>query len=113
MSMLLLIAAALRAKLTASVTNSVPYGSIAGAGSITTAPTTAVASGGSGAITYSWAYVSGDVNIFADSNTAATTTFTRTLNPVVGAPSAVWRCTITRGGQTATVDVTATCERIS
>lgn len=61
---------------------------------LTTAPVTVTASGGAGGYTYSWARISGDTDIAADSSTAASTTFSATL--LIGDNFATeFACTVT------------------
>lgn len=73
---------------------------------------TCTVTGGSGFVTYNWEWVSGDGTIAALNSTSATTVF-RGLTPL-GSPGtrvAVWRCKVTRDGQTVysnTVTVTLT-----
>jgi len=66
---------------------------------------TASATGGSGAYTYQWQRVSGSNNISATSPSSNTTAFSVVTNQPA---SAVWRCKVSAGGQSAfspTVDI--------
>ena len=66
---------------------------------------TVTATGGMGTgPTFSWARVSGSSAVSANSPTSATTTFSATLGANQSA-SAVFRCTVTRGVETVTIDV--------
>jgi hypothetical protein len=72
-------------------------------------PTNAVtisASGGTSSYTYSWAHISGDT-FTVNSPASATTTFTRTTNKNQTF-SGVYRCTVSDGITSASVDVTVT-----
>lgn len=70
-------------------------------------PVTATPITGSGTPSYAWTYVSGHSAILCDSPTAATTTFSS--NVIRGhTKTAVWRCTVTRGVDTGSADVTVT-----
>lgn len=76
---------------------------------VTTNPVTVTAVGGSGAgPTYSWARISGYAGMTISDATSNVVQFSCTLTQD-SLQSAVWRCTVTRGLETATVDVTATC----
>jgi len=59
---------------------------------------TASATGGSGAYTYQWQRVSGSNNISATSPSSNTTAFSVVTNQPA---SAVWRCKVSAGGQSA------------
>lgn len=81
-----------------------------GAAAATTGSTTVTATGGAGGYAYAWTHVSG-VNATINSPSSATTSFTRTgavgvsgdeIRTYVG----TFRCTVTSGGLTTTVDVT-------
>lgn len=89
-----------------AVTASSPaYGSRVGAGSVTTASTTATPSGGIGPFSYAWARLSGFGT--ANSPAMATTTFTETV-ALEEFKSGVFRVTVTDStGATATADVDA------
>lgn len=73
---------------------------------------TVTAAGGTGSgPAYAWSRVSGSASISAASPTSATTTFSATVysnSPV----SAQFRCTVTRGVETRTVDVFVSLEYI-
>lgn len=72
---------------------------------ITTAPVTVSVTGGSGTIVHSWTRISGDVlTINAPAN--GTTTFSGSIGRNE-TKTAVMRDTVTRGGDTAIIDVTA------
>lgn len=77
--------------------------------SVTSGTATVTATGGSGAAkTYSWARVSGGT-VTITSPSAAATTFSASLSAAPGAIAtldAVYRCTVTDGTFTDTVDVT-------
>jgi hypothetical protein len=82
-------------------------GSCPSAANMTTDAVTISTFGGSGAgPTYSWAKVSGDTFTMSAS-TAATTTFSASVNRNT-TKTAVYRCTITRGVDVLTKDVTVT-----
>jgi len=69
-------------------------------------PVTATATGGSGAYTYQWQRVSGSNAISATSPSSNTTAFNNVVNNQPA--SAVWRCKVSAGGQSAfspTVDI--------
>lgn len=73
--------------------------------SITSLPVVITATGGSGTgPTYSWTRVSGDSAISATASTSDTTQFTANV-PRETEYTAVFRCTVTRGTDTVTVDV--------
>lgn len=73
--------------------------------SVTSSPVVITATGGSGpGPTYSWARVSGDSAISATASTSGTTQFTANV-PRETEYTAVFRCTVTRGIDTVTVDV--------
>lgn len=102
-----------RAAMTASASPSTLYK--AGPGSSqTTASTTVTVSGGTSPYTYAWTLVTGDT-LTVDSPSAATTTFTKTSIPSLGAYEATYRCTVTDSTSgtplTATADVFVTIER--
>lgn len=99
--------------LSVSVDNASPYGSVSGDTICTTDPATVTAVGGSGSLSYSWARISGDASINADSASSASTTFSRASMPAVTSYAATFRCTVTRGAHSVTVDVVVTCERLS
>lgn len=66
---------------------------------------TITSSGGSGAgPTFAWAYLMGDTGISISDPTASSVTFSAPVNRR-GTRTAVWRCTVTRGADTAIVDV--------
>lgn len=67
---------------------------------------TVTPSGGAGSPTYAWTRVSGDSAIFPLSPTSATTFFRVTIGKNTF-KTAVWRCTVTDGPETAHVDITA------
>lgn len=113
MTLLRAIAATLKSNLAATADNLTPYGAVSGNVPCTTDATTITAVGGSGSLSYSWARISGDTGISADAASSATTTFTRGTMPAVTSYAATFRCTVTRGAQSVTVDVVATCERLS
>lgn len=71
----------------------------------TTQSVLVTATGGIGAgPTYAWTKLSGDSAILCNSPTAASTYFNCTIGKNQF-KEAIWRCTVTRGVQTATVDV--------
>lgn len=70
------------------------------------APVTITVTGGAGVIVHAWTYVSGDV-LTINSPSAGTTTFSGSV-PRGTAKSGVYRDTVTRGGDTSTIDVTVT-----
>ncbi len=71
----------------------------------TSTSVTVVASGGAGAgPTFSWARLSGDSAVIADSPTSATTYFHASVGGN-NSKSAVYRCTVTRGVEVKTIDV--------
>lgn len=70
------------------------------------APVTVSVAGGVGAIVHSWTYVSGDV-LTINSPSAGTTTFSASV-PRGTSKSGVYRDSVTRGGDSNTIDVTAT-----
>lgn len=75
---------------------------------VTSNPVTATPSGGTGPYTYSWAKVSGDSAVSANSPTAATTDFSAIV-PRDGERSAIWRVTVTDSlSATASADVSVT-----
>ena len=76
---------------------------------------TCTAVGGSGSRTFSWARISGDSRITADSPSSASTTFTRTGFAAGESAAAVFRCTVTDTvtSAVATDDITVTLERPS
>ena len=87
-----------------SVEPPIAYGSRTGAGTVTSYVVTVTVMGGTGAKTYSWVKLSGDV-ISATASTSATTAFSASigLNDELGA---TFRCTVTDAiGMTATIDV--------
>lgn len=88
------------------------YGSFSGSHSVVSNSTTAIITGGVAAYTYAWSYVSGDSGIAANSASAATTTFSKTL--AVGTEtSAVFQCLVTdANGATATCFVTVTLNHV-
>lgn len=71
----------------------------------TTATTTATGSPSAG--TYAWAYLSGDAGATITSPSTGATAFRRTVASG-GSYSTIFRCTYTKSGHSATVDVTAT-----
>jgi hypothetical protein len=73
---------------------------------ITTPTTTVTVTGGSGPITYSWAWYSGSTGVTATNPTSATTAFKATVN-ASNPRVAIMRCTVTRGAATTFVDVQA------
>ena len=80
---------------------------------LTTNSVTVTATGGSGAgPTYSWTRISGSSAINANSPTSATTSFTASVgrNQRV---DATFRCTVTRGSDTVSVNVPVFLERIT
>jgi hypothetical protein len=97
-------AAASAGALTASASAAFVSGDRVGAGSVTTDAVTITAAGGTGPYTYAWTSVEG---LFpANSATAATTTFTRTLTNGQSI-STIQRCTVTDAvAATFEVDVT-------
>lgn len=71
---------------------------------VTSNAVTVTPQGGTGTPSYLWTYVSGDTSIVVSDATSNSVTF----NAVVGVNNfrtGVWRCTVTRGSQTAFVDV--------
>lgn len=81
--------------------------------SVTSPPSTATASGGTGPYTYAWTFLDGDAGITINSPAAAATSFTATLGPD-GFKSADFRVTatdtVTRG--TAFFDIDVTLENV-
>lgn len=74
-------------------------------GSVTTNSVTASATGNNGAVTYSYAYVSGDSS-FTRNGTGATASWTTNVTTLVPDKAAVWRVTGTdAGGNTDTFDI--------
>lgn len=75
-----------------------------------TASSTASASNGTGSYTYSWSYVSGTTsNVSTSGTTSATMSWSRSVPPggiSGGYYQAVWRCTVSDGTSSGTVDVT-------
>lgn len=69
-------------------------GSFSGSASVVSNSTTAVPTGGVAPYTYAWAYASGDTGIAANSASAATTTFSKTLATGVSI-AAIFDCTVT------------------
>lgn len=70
----------------------------------TTFAVTVTAHDGAGSPTYAWTQVSGDSGITALSPTSATTFFRATLNKN-SFRTAIWRCTVTDGPESAYVDI--------
>lgn len=62
---------------------------------LTSGAFTCTPTGGSGAISYAWQYVSGDTTVTCASPSAATTTFSAAVSGAVPDKSAVWRCRVT------------------
>ena len=74
---------------------------------VTSNSTVITASGGSGSYTYSWSRLSGSTAINVNGATSPNTPFNATLgqnNTVTG----VWRCTVSDGTSSVTVDVNVT-----
>jgi len=75
------------------------------ANTVVTDAVTITPQGGTGTPSYAWAYVSGDSGITVSNATAATVTFSGVVSRN-DTRTAVWRCTVTRGSQTASTLVT-------
>lgn len=76
---------------------------------VTTNLVTVTATGGAGAgPTYSWNRISGSSKISAAAPTSSSTTFEALLR-YPGEITATFRCTVTRGVETVTVDVPVSC----
>ena len=75
-----------------------------------TASSTATASNGTGSYTYSWSYVNGTTtNVTTSGTTSATMSWSRPVPPGGSSGayySATWRCTVSDGTSSGTVDVT-------
>lgn len=95
--------------LTAAASPNPVFGSVTGSfgtsTSVTSATTTVTPSGGTGAPkNYTWSFVSGST-LTVNSPTSATTTFSSSVNQGTTV-SAIYRCTVSDGTYTTTVDVT-------
>lgn len=71
---------------------------------VETETVTASPQGGTGTPTYFWEFVSGDSSVTVSNATAATVTFSVAVGRR-GLSQSNWRCTITRGSQTAVANV--------
>jgi len=80
--------------------NNCPFANTVVSDAITITP-----QGGTGTPSYAWAYVSGDSSITVSDTTAATVTFSGVVSRN-DTRTAVWRCTVTRGSQTASTQIT-------
>lgn len=76
-----------------------------GAGTISSGSATATGHDGNGSYTYSWARLSGSTLITANSPSAATSIFTSTGQSDNTLITAIFRCTVSDGTSSATVDV--------
>ena len=87
------------------------YNTRSGPGSLTSAPATGVAVGGSGGYSYAWTYESGD-SFTINSPASATTTFTTLLLPTT-LYTGVYRCTVTdSSSNTASQTITVQLESV-
>lgn len=76
---------------------------------VTTGTVTATVTSGSGGYTYAWSRTSGDSRITANSPSAASTTFTATLNKPEDSASASFRCRLSDASG-ATLDLSCDVE---
>lgn len=96
--------------LSASINPTSIYGS-SGVAAVTTDTATVTATGGSGSYSYSWSRISGDTVTTRTSPTVNTSTWYRGSMIAGGSYQSVWRCTVSDGTSSVSVDITVNLSR--